>query len=109
MPVPVKTVEQQTISSLHRIRAALMKTRIARLNTVRGLLREFGVVIGEGAAHVRPAVRDALSETPSPVPEPLHGALLSMLAEVRELEERIGEVEKQLKVPVEDGAARGTA
>jgi transposase len=97
VPVPVKTVEQQTISSLHRIRAALMKTRVGRLNTVRGLLGEFGVVIGEGAAHVPPGVRDALSETPSPVPEPLHGALLSMLAETTELEERVGEVEKQLK------------
>ena len=43
VPVPVKTVEQQTICALHRVRAALMKTRTARLNTVRGLLREFGV------------------------------------------------------------------
>jgi len=97
VPVPVKTVEQQTISSLHRIRAALMKTRIARLNTVRGLLREFGVTIGEGAAHVQPGVREALSETPSCVPEPLHGSLLSMMAEAGQLKERIGDVEKQLK------------
>jgi transposase len=43
VPVPVKTIEQQTICALHRVRAALMKTRSARLNTVRGLLREFGV------------------------------------------------------------------
>jgi len=96
VPVPVKSVEQQTISSLHRMRAALMKTRIARLNTVRGLLREFGVTIGEGAAHVQPAVREALSQTPSFVPEPLHKALLSMMAETRQLEERIGNVDKQL-------------
>lgn len=97
VPVPVKTVEQQTISSLHRIRAALMKTRIARLNTVRGLLREFGVTIGEGAAHVQPGVREALSETPSPVPDALQAALLSMMAEAGQLKERIEDVEKQLK------------
>ena len=59
VPVPVKTVEQQTISSLHRVRAALMKTRTARLNTVRGLLREFGVTIAEGAERVLPGVREA--------------------------------------------------
>jgi len=53
VPVPVKTVEQQTISSLHRIRAALMKTQIARLNTVWGLLGEFGVMIREGAGRFR--------------------------------------------------------
>ncbi len=97
VPVPVKTVEQQTISSLHRIRAALMKTRIGRLNTVRGLLREFGVTIGQGAGRVLPAVHEALSESPSPVPEPLHQTLLSMMAEAGQIEERIDEVEKQLR------------
>ena len=44
--MPVKTIEQQTICALHRMHAALMKTRIARLNTVRGLLREFGAGSG---------------------------------------------------------------
>jgi transposase len=97
VPVPVKSAEQQTISSLHRIRAALMKTRIARLNTVRGLLREFGVTIREGAGHVQTGVHEALSETPSAVPEALHAALLSMMAEAGQLQERIGEVEKQLR------------
>lgn len=95
--VPVKTIEQQTICALHRIRAALMKTRTARLNTVRGLLREFGVTIAEGAETVQPAFVEALSKAPSPVPEPLHAALFSMLAEARELEERIRDVERQLK------------
>jgi len=97
IPVPVKSVEQQTICSLHRIRAALMKTRTARLNTVRGLLREFGVVMAEGAERVQSAVFEALSQAPSPVPEPLHEALLAMLAEARDLDERSGQVEKQLK------------
>jgi transposase len=97
VPVPVKSVEQQTICSLHRIRAALMKTRTARLNTVRGLLREFGVTIAEGAERIQPALVEALSLSPSPVPEALHAALFSMMDEARELDERSGQVEKQLK------------
>jgi len=97
VPVPVKSVEQQTISSLHRIRAALMKTRTARLNTVRGLLREFGVTIAEGAERVQPALVEALSKGPWPVPEALHAALLAMMDEARELDEKSGQVEKQLK------------
>jgi len=97
VPVPVKSVEQQTICALHRVRAALTKTRTARLNTVRGLLREFGVTIAEGAERVQPALVEALSKAPSPVPEPLHAALVSMMAEARELDERSGQVEKQLK------------
>lgn len=97
VPVPVKTVEQQTICALHRIRAGLMKSRTARLNTVRGLLREFGVTIAEGAERVQPALVEVLSQSPSPVPELLHAALLSMMTEAAELDERRGEVEKQLK------------
>jgi transposase len=97
IPVPVKTIEQQTICALHRVRAALMKTRTARLNTVRGLLREFGVTIAEGAERVLSGVREALSESPSLVPEPLHPALLSMMTEARELQDRCGQIEKQLE------------
>jgi transposase len=97
VPVPVKSVEQQTICGLHRIRAALMKTRTARLNTVRGLLREFGVTIAEGAERVQPALVEAVSHSPSPVPEPLHAALFAMMAEARELEERTRDIERQLK------------
>jgi len=68
-----------------------------RLNTVRGLLREFGVTIAEGAERVQPALVEALSQAPSPVPEALHAALLGMMAEARELDERSGQVDKQLK------------
>lgn len=95
--VPVKTVAQQTVSSLHRVRAALMKTRTARLNLVRGLLREFGVTIGMGPWKVAPGVMEALSNPDGSVPEALHGVLVSALEEIGRLEERIGQVERQLK------------
>jgi len=41
-PVPVKSVDQHVLTSLHRMRSAWMATRTARLNTLRGLLRELG-------------------------------------------------------------------
>lgn len=97
VPVPVKSIGQQAISSLHRLRAAFSKTRTARLNLVRGLLREFGVRIGEGPSKVEPGVMEALSDREAPVPEVLQGALVSVMEEVRRLEERIEEVERQLK------------
>ena len=36
-PVPVKTVPQQTLTALHRLRSQWLADRTARLNTVRGL------------------------------------------------------------------------
>ena len=44
-PVPVKTVAQQAIASLHRLRSAWMATRTSRINTVRGILRELGITL----------------------------------------------------------------
>jgi len=44
-PVPVKSVEQHTLVALHRMRASWVAARTARLNTLRGLLRELGVMI----------------------------------------------------------------
>lgn len=40
LPVPVKAADQQALQSLHRVRAQWQSTRIARMNVVRGLLRE---------------------------------------------------------------------
>jgi transposase len=97
VPVPVKSVEQQSIACLHRLRAAWIKTRTSRLNMVRGILRELGVTIPEGASRVLPAVSLALSETSGPVPEVLHPVLVSVMAEVCELDTRIEKVEEQLE------------
>ena len=66
-PVPIKTIEQQAITSLHCVRSTWLATRTARLNTLRGLLREFGIFIPVGAQHVVPQVRALLGE-PTTVP-----------------------------------------
>ena len=63
-PVPVKTIEHQAIASLHRLRSTWLATRTARLNTLRGLLREFGIFIPVGSQRVVPRVR-ALVEEPA--------------------------------------------
>ena len=96
VPVPVKSLEQQAVCSLHRVRAALSKTRTARLNLLRGLVREFGVTIPPGAGRVVPMVRQALAEG-SVVPEAVHPSLLSLMEEVGRLEQGIEGIERQLE------------
>jgi len=94
--VPVKTVEQQILTSLHRMRSAWVSQRTARINTVRGLLRELGFVIPVGARRVVPQVREWLGEQPSPVPQALHGMLEQACQEIGDLAERVRGIEKQL-------------
>ena len=46
--VAIKTVEQQDIQSLHRIRSGLVQRRTALANQIRGLLNEYGIIIPQG-------------------------------------------------------------
>ena len=46
--VPVKTLEQQSVLSLHRARQGFVAARTAQANQIRGLLSEFGIVIAKG-------------------------------------------------------------
>lgn len=49
-PVRVKSLEQQALQGLHRIRSLWMSTRTARINALRGLCREFGLAVPQGRA-----------------------------------------------------------
>lgn len=93
--VPVKTVEHQAIASLHRLRSTWLATRTARLNTVRGLLREFGIFIPVGAQHVVPRVRELLVE-PTSLPVLMRSTLATACDEIDGLETNMRAVERQL-------------
>jgi transposase len=96
-PVPVKSIEQQALLGLHRMRQTWVAGRTSRLNTLRGLLRELGVTIPTGARQVVPHVWSLVSEVESPVPESLRPVLAEAAREIGELERRIQEVETQLE------------
>ena len=96
-PVPVKSETQQALAALHRLRSTWLATRTARINTVRGLLREFGLVIPTGARQVVPHVWTLLEDVDSGVPGLLRPALAAAVREIREIEERLHAVERQLE------------
>jgi transposase len=94
--VPVKSVDQQVLASLHRLRSAWMATRTARLNALRGLLRELGLPIPVGARKVVPQVWALVSDADSSLPEALRPVLAEAAREIGELEARVREVEGSL-------------
>lgn len=96
VPVPIKSEQQQAIASLHRLRSGWMATRTARINAIRGVLRELGVNIPLGARKVPATVLARLAEPTSSVPVSLQPALVGACAEIRELEQRIVETERLL-------------
>ncbi len=95
-PVPIKTPEQQGTQALHRIREHHKAQRTAAINTVRGLLREFGITFPAGADKVRSALLAALEDGDNDIPMPLRHALAALLDQITACQEAMAAVEKQL-------------
>jgi transposase len=93
-PVPVKSVEQQAVLALHRIRQGYLRTRTARINALRGHLRELGHTIPVGARRVPLEARAALAD--EAVPDFLKQALFELIAEIRSLEDKAEAVRTSL-------------
>ena len=51
--VPSKSVEQQDLQTLHRVRSTAVAHRTALINQIRGILAEYGIVLARGASNVR--------------------------------------------------------
>ena len=74
-----------------------MRTRTARINTVRGLLREFGYVIPTGADHLVPGVMELIEDADVVIPSVVREMFHQVCGEIRALESRMRSVEQELK------------
>ena len=93
---PVKTLEQQDIQAIHRVRARLIHNRTALVNEVRGLLMEYGIVRPKGLASFRSWLRSDLLtaiEALSPMAQETFRALRD---EFQALEGRIAAIELRI-------------
>lgn len=95
--VPVKTTRQQGTQGLHRMREQLKAHRVAAINLVRGLLREFGIVIPMGAAKVAPAVRAALEDGESELPMVLRATIATQMERIDALAANMQAIERRLE------------
>jgi transposase len=95
LPVPIKSAEQQAVQALHRMRSQWMSARTARINVLRGLLREQGILLPPGSRAALNAAPLALDD--EKVPLVLRRALLMLIGESHALEERVEFIERELK------------
>ena len=97
-PVRIKSVEQQALQGLHRIRSLWMGTRTSRINALRGFLREFGIAIPVGARTGVEVISRVLADPATAVPELIRGTARLLVDEIRLLEARIAQLERELAV-----------
>jgi transposase len=96
-PVPVKTPEQQALQSLHRLRSQWHRTRTARINTIRGLLREHGLVLPVGARKLRERVVALLDQRAPELPGLIPHMIEWLLEELVAIEQRLRAVDRDLE------------
>lgn len=101
-PVAVKTVDQQQILALHRLREHAKRTRIAKINLLRGCLREFGLPIPKGVARGLDAIREALALADNGLPDALRPLIADELEAIRFLKQRELDLERQIKTLSKD-------
>lgn len=95
--VAVKSVAQQTVLALHRIREQWMTTRTARINTLRGILREQGLLLPAGAGPALRAIPAILEDAETPLANSLSRMIAVMHEEIRQLDACIGALERELR------------
>jgi transposase len=98
--VPVKTEEQQSALTMHRVRELLVRQRTQLINAVRGHLAEFGLVGPQGPWNV-PRLLASMHEDRR-VPELARQVLELLAAQLDELGQRIADTAIAATVPDPD-------
>jgi transposase len=101
--VGIRSVEGQQMQALHRARELWMKQRVALANQIRGLLAEFGEVVPQGMKRLRLEVT-AWRERAGPELAVLNELVEQLMDGLREIEEKIGQLEVKIKQLHKDNA-----
>lgn len=100
--VPAKSIAQQDLQSLHRIRSQAVSRRTALCNQIRGLLAEYGIVIAKGRTRVRQVIPGILEDAENGLTDLFHELLYELYDEVVHLDERVGFLEKKIALICRD-------
>lgn len=94
--VPVKTVEQQSVQHLHRARSLAVGQRTALANQMRGMLFEYGLVVGQGIGTLLRRVPELLEDVHNGLPFAMRELLANEREELVRLNERVKHFDAQL-------------
>ncbi len=87
--VPVKSVEQQSMLCIHRLREGFKAERVACINRIRGLLAEFGLVFPQKPELLRQALPETIEDASNELGGLARLALQRALVQWQELDEHL--------------------
>jgi len=94
--VAVKTVAQQELLMLHRVRQRLVMDRTAKANQLRGLLAEFGIVLPQGLHRLRHLMPEILADAENGLSCRSRERFSYLFSHLRELDAAVIEWERQI-------------
>ena len=96
--VAIKTIAQQDIQAIHRIRSELIHQRTAKVNQIRGLLGEYGLVVGRRVDVLRTALPLLLEDAENGLTIDFRVLLEGLQQDLIKLDERVDELDKKIKL-----------
>jgi transposase len=93
--VSIKSVEQQALLSLHRIRQGLIEERTATINRLRGVLAEFGVVLPQSAVLLQRALPAVLADEQR-LPALVQRSVQMLREHLHDLDARLAEFDRDI-------------
>lgn len=95
--VSIKTVEQQAVQALHRLRAGRVAERTGLANQLRGLLAEYGMVLPRGVGMLRRRLAEVLEDGENGLSEGLRRVLARGYRQLLELDGHIAFYTRELQ------------
>ncbi|MBK1720546.1 IS110 family transposase [Thiocystis violacea] len=95
--VAVKTVEQQDVQAIHRMRSLVVERRTAQVNQVRGLLLEYGLEVAQGRATLMRRLPEILEDPDNGLSERFRAELNELTEELRHLDARVTHYDAQIQ------------
>lgn len=95
--VAIKTIAQQDIQAVHRIRSGLVQERTAKVNQIRGLLGEYGIVVNRRVDTLRKALPFLLEDADNGLTIDFRMLLADLQQDLTTLDERVGDLDKKIK------------
>ena len=95
--VGIKTVAEQDMQALHRMRSQCLRDRTAVSNSIRGLLGEYGIVLTTGVATLRRTIPEILEDADNGLSLLFRNLLARRYEQLVELEGHIAFYTKELE------------
>jgi len=94
--VSIKTIDQQDIQAIHRIRSELNTHRTAKANQIRGLVSEYGLVAPKQMNALRRAIPSWLEDAENGLSSLFRRLLQGLWNDLKTLDQRVSELGREI-------------